>query len=216
MFYVLLGIALLFLVVGLLVFLIDAARIHWLWAVGSLLIPVVYVVCLFKHWAATKRGFFINLFAIPFIIGAYFCVPPAFAKAVAGKAADDGKTPYFQAIERSRGVVEKVEKSREESAPEAAPTATPAPVSTTVTMAPTLPPVLTLAQRLAKNRGAFKDLEREFAALNAKRQALPKNNSKAIAAFNVQAKAYTDKLAQLRAEQDLLLGLERGASQKKP
>ena len=238
MFIVLLATGALLALVGGVLFLYDACRIHWLWAVGSLLVPFVNIVCLVKHWAATKRGFIIGLFALPFLVGAFVNAPKVGSKfslsAVAGKPGESGRDPFWNAMQRARDAVGKTQVSRQDAvlsanpnaattnavAPIAQPsqthpfsplgqsTATPltaAPVASSKAPKPTPKP--TLNQRLASNRAAFKELETQFAAMNVKRKALPKNDTKAIASFNLDAKVYADKLAATRSEQAILLEL---------
>ncbi|MEO7933585.1 MAG: hypothetical protein ABIT76_10550 [Chthoniobacterales bacterium] len=195
-------------VFGGLTFIIDAFRVHWGWGLAVIFIPFANIVCLIKHWAETKRGFLLTLLALPFLVGAFFMMPKAGAKDASGKP-EKMNDPFYNAMQRARDAAAKVKNSRNEEAS----IYTPAPVESTATplatAAPT--PMLTLPQRLASNRATFKKLESDFAALTAKRKALPKNDSKAIAAFNLDAKAYADKLAEARSEQAILLELERTA-----
>ncbi len=206
--------------VGSLLFLIDAFRVHWGWGLGALFFPPANIVCLIKHWTATKRGFLISLLALPFLAGGLVLLPKTGGLKVASQP-EKVNDPFFNAIQKARAAMVKVEKSREEGGPAnpnpaaSAPTVSaPAASVPTVDQTPPTPPA-TLVQRLANNRAAFKSLETEFAELARKRQALPKNDSKAIAAFNLDAKAYADKLSATRSEQAILLELERTAVTKK-
>ena len=225
MFIVFLAIGALLALVGGGLFLYDAFRIHWLWAAGSLVLaPFVNIVCLVKHWAETKRGFVISLFALPFFVGAIQNAPQAapHGKTVAGKPGASGRDPFWNAMQRARDAVSKTQTSRQDAVLSANPnaattnavvapqsTATPLTSATAPKSEPKPTPKLTLPQRLAQNRAAFKELETQFATMNGKRKALPKNDSKAIASFNLDAKNYADKLAAARSEQAILLELQR-------
>lgn len=226
MFLVLLAIGALFLLIGAVLFLIDAFRIHVLWGIGSMCVPGVHLICLIKHWAETKRGFLISLFAIPFLVGAMLNAPKMNAKTVAGKPGASGNDPFWNAMQRARDAVSKTQASRQDvltnnavlsAKPNAVPVAAaPAHSTATPLTSPPAPPIAkptpkpTLPQRLAANRATFKALETQFAALQTKRKALPKkNNAHEVAAFNLDAQAYADQLAAARSEQQILLELQR-------
>ncbi len=141
-------------------------------------------------------------------------MPKAGAKDASGKP-EKINDPFYNAMQRAREAAAKVKNSRNEEVS----VATPALAESTATPMESRPPVvtaapiLTLPQRLANNRAVFKKLGNDFAALSAKRKALPKYDSQAIAAFNLDAKAYADNLAEARSEQAILLELQR-TSQK--
>lgn len=62
-------------VIGGLVFLVAAFQENLLWGFGCLLFGPVSLVFLILHWPRAKRGFFIQLCAIPFILLAYWLAP---------------------------------------------------------------------------------------------------------------------------------------------
>lgn len=200
-------------VFGGVIFIVDAFRVHWGWGLSVIFIPLANIVCLIKHWAETKRGFLLTLLALPFFAGAFFAMP----KNEAGKAVNKSEKindPFFNAMQKARAAISKVQASRSENVPSPG-VSSASPSQTNVSLATATPlspiPVLTVSQRLGNNRASFKSLEADFATLNNKRKALPKNDSKAIAAFNLEAKAYADKLAEIRSEQAILLELQRTA-----
>lgn len=200
-------------VLGGIVFIIDAFRVHWGWGLSVMFIPLANIVCLIKHWAATKRGFLLTLLALPFLAGALFVMPKNELSKSASKP-EKINDPFFNAMQKARAAMGKVQESRNETVP--SPVVTPAsPSQTNQSLATATPlsavPTLTLSQRLGNNRASFKSLEADFATMNNKRKALPKNDSKAIAAFNLEAKAYADKLAEVRSEQAILLELQKNA-----
>ncbi len=173
---------------------------------------LTFIINVFRseHRAELKRGFLLSLLALPFLAGAFFMMPKAGAKDASGKP-DRINDPFYNAMQRAREAAAKVKNTRTKEVS----VSTPAPAESTATPLESRPPaatpapILTLPQRLANNRLEFKKLESDFAALSAKRKALPKNDSQAIAAFNSDAKAYADNLAEARSEQAILLELQR-------
>ena len=223
MFFALFGLGILFSIVGGLIFLVDAFRVHWLWGLGSIfLAPIVNIVCLIKHWAQTKRGFLLSLLAIPLFGGAFLVMPESTAGNLSATTKSGGQSYFYTSIQRAAMTVAKVKETRNDAPGAPAPTQTlptaavipplqTQPAKDTASVVVTAPtPKPTLAQRLATNRAAFKTLEGQFAALQTKRKALPKKkNAAAVAAFNVEAKDYSDQLADTRSEQAILLELQR-------
>jgi hypothetical protein len=68
---------LLTLLVGGLMFLVAGFRTSILWGLGILFVPFVSLVFLILEWPAAKRGFFVQLYGILFvIIGAFALSAP--------------------------------------------------------------------------------------------------------------------------------------------
>lgn len=206
---ILVGVGGFFFVLGTLIFIIDAFRVHWGWGLGVLFVPLANLVFVFKHWEEAKRGFILSLLAVP-LLGTAFALQP---KPVEGAAKDKFAVhdPFAAAMTRAREAVAKVEETRREGPPPATSPTDPTTVQAAPAPAalPASTPAPTVKQRLAANRQAFKQLAEDFQQLNDQRKTLPKNDLAAIRAFNEQAAAYTAKLAAARAEQEDLLGLQK-------
>lgn len=187
-------------------------------SIGGFLLVLGFVMILadtlLRNWQRLKRGFILLIVSIPFVFGAVTTAPKP-APGQAGSAEKKINDPFYNAIQKARDVKAKVEASRqpeEELPATSAPIAATAsvddgPVATPEILIPAATPASTptLNERIADNRAAFKQLEADFASLNAARQTLDRKNPAAIKDFNEKAKGYQEKLDAARSEQARLL-----------
>jgi hypothetical protein len=138
------------------------------------------------HWQEARRGFLIQLCAVPFLLMAFVSIPKEvqarYAKSLQGHEEAD-----FKRLPKSKPVVSGTSKP---------PTPTPAPTPT-------------LEERLAANQREFDRLNQWYDVLSSRRRDLTRLDQEGIRQFNTEVAQYQAALQKARGDQAALARLKK-------
>ncbi len=180
MIYALLALGVLLALAGTIVLLIAAFRVSLFWGLISLLAPLGILVFTGVHWSKAKRGFLLQLAALPFFIGGVTL------------AAQQDNAQLAQVL---AGNFDLSKPLPVEPAPAPDPTPEPTPVPPP---AP-LPPEIFQA-RWDANQRRFTELATAYTRMTARRNMLRTSDPEAVRAFNDEVALYVADLTAAQAE----------------
>ncbi len=168
--------------VGMVMLIVASFRVSVVWGLVSLLVPFGMLIFSVVHWSAAKRGFLIQLAAVPFFAGA-----------------------VVLAVQQDNAILTQVLAGNfsmtAPPAPAAPAAATPAPVSepTPPPAPPPLAPEIFQA-RWEANQRRFTELATKYTRLTARRTMLQTGNPEEVRKFNDEVALYVADLSTAQNE----------------
>lgn len=183
-------------------FLVCAFRQHVLWGLAVLFLPFAALIFLIVHWAEARGAFFAQLFGTILCVIGLMGIDPDPADGPSRGA----QRPSIWSLLTGFGNARK--SSRPSGNTEAVDLATPAPTPVAPPAPPPIaaPPTIPTGASTAERRRFLEreiprrseELTAQFKSLGARRQSLPPGDQAALDAFNRDAAAYAEKLAETR------------------
>lgn len=165
---------------GTILSLVAAFRVSVVWGLIALFVPLGILVFTGVHWAKAKRGFLVQLAAIPFLIGGIYL------------AAQEDNAQLAQVMD---GNFNLLSPPPPPPAPVTAPTAEPTPVPTPAPL-----PAEIFQARWDANQRRFTELATVYTRMTARRTMLKTGDPGEVRKFNDEVALYTTDLAAAQAE----------------